>query len=280
MKQLRNRVFLMLSILFFSINCCKGQSNSVEIDKSWPFSEYFEVTKKHDRESNTWYYLTRIKHADKEGNIIRLKTEFANKTEGEPVRAFALRKNTAVAINASMGLLTLPPDTRQPVGIQIIDGKIIQQLKTTSYTLGIKDNNELVSYPPGTKAEEILKDGVNNALTAFNPLIEDHKMVSEEVLNVRRNSFVKHPRQVIGQFDNLDILILSCGGRGFDGDGMTARDMMRILKGMNVKFAFNLDGGGSVSTVIKDQLITKKIDNDGSAERLRSNFLYVMEKND
>lgn len=53
---------------------------------------------------------------------------------------------------------------------------------------------------------------------------------------------------------NLDILILSCGGRGFDGDGMTAKEMMKILKRLNVKFAFNLDGGGSVSTVINRQV--------------------------
>lgn len=84
---------------------------------------------------------------------------------------------------------------------------------------------------------------------------------------------------MIAQFDNLDLLIFSCGGRGFDGDGMTAKEMMKILKDLGVKFAFNLDGGGSTSTVIKDQLITKRIDNNGTRERLRPNFLYVMEDN-
>lgn len=82
---------------------------------------------------------------------------------------------------------------------------------------------------------------------------------------------------MIAQLDNLDLLILSCGGRGFDGEGMTAEDMIRILLENKVKFAVNLDGGGSVSTVIRGELITKKIDNQGTEDRPRSNFLYIKE---
>ena len=165
----------------------------------------------------------------------------------------------------------------QSVGIQIVDGKIIQDLPTKVYTLGIRDNNELLAYRPGTNAKFILEDGVRNALTGFIPLIENHEPVSEELFKKAGNLIVKNPRQVIAQFDDLDILFLSCGGRGFDGDGMTASDLIRVLKSLDVRFAFNLDGGGSVSTVIGDKLLTKKIDNHGTAERLRPNFLYVSE---
>ena len=111
----------------------------------------------------------------------------------------------------------------------------------------------------------------------FVPLIVDYKPVGEEVLQVVGNNVQKHPRQVIAQLDNLDLLILSCGGRGFDGEGMTAEDMIRILLENKVKFAVNLDGGGSVSTVIRGELITKKIDNQGTEDRPRSNFLYIKE---
>lgn len=276
MKRIKNE--WLFSVCFFLLLGCTAE-NTPEDKSEWAFAKYLTLSKKHDPASNTTYYLTRIKHKDEDGNIIKLRTQFANRSEGETARAFAIRNGTAVTINASQGLDDLPDNQRQPAGIQIIDGEIIQDLNTTAYTLGIKDNNELLAYAPGTKAQDILDDGINTALTAFYPLIENHEWVSDEVLAIRGNSAVKHPRQVIAQFDNLDLLIFSCGGRGFDGDGMTAKEMMKILKELGVKFAFNLDGGGSTSTVIKDQLITKKIDNNGTRERLRPNFLYVMEEN-
>jgi len=277
MKQIKNGILYSVCIIFLFVSCT---ADSIPDDKAeWAFAKYLTVSKEFDQESNTTYYLTRIKHKDDNGSIIRLRTQFSNRSEGETTRTFAIRNKTAVAINGSQGLDDLPDNARQPAGIQIIDGEIVQDLNTTAYTLGIKDNNELLAYAPGTKAQDILNDGTNTALTAFYPLIENHEWVSDEVLAVRGNSAEKHPRQVIAQFDNMDLLIFSCGGRGFDGDGMTAKEMMKILKELGVRFAFNLDGGGSTSTVIKDQLITKRIDNNGTRERLRPNFLYVMENN-
>lgn len=274
MKQIKDQMIFVLYVLFLSTGCYTAQTG-----KSQTFSENVKVTKEYDETSKTTYHLTRIKHTGQDGKLIKLRLGMSNKPEGESATQFASRMNTGVAFNASMGLKNPPPGTRQPVGIQIIDGKIIQELPTNAYTLGIKDNNELVAYPPGTKAKAILADGSATALTAFIPLILDHKEVSESLFKVAGNLIVKHPRQAIAQFDNGDILVFSTGGRGIDGEGMTAKDMMRIFKKLNVRFAFNLDGGGSVSTVVKDQLITKKIDEKGTAERPRPNFLYVMEDN-
>ncbi len=277
MKQIKSGILSLVCVMLL-FGSCKAQDKT-EDEPKWAFAEYLTISKEYDAASNTTYYLTRIKHKDKNSNIIKLRTQFSNRSEGETTRTFAIRNKTAVAINASQGLDDLPDNARQPAGIQIINGEIIQDLNTTAYTLGIKDNNELLAYAPGTKAQDILNDGTKTALTAFAPLIENYEWVSDEVLAVRGNLAVKHPRQVIAQFGNLDLLIFSCGGRGFDGDGMTAKEMMKVLKALGVKFAFNLDGGGSTSTVIKDQLITKRIDGNGKVERLRPNFLYVMEDN-
>lgn len=234
------------------------------------------VERKYDATSKTFYFLTHIKHVDKDGNILKLRHAHANKSTGETVVEFAKRINIpAVAINAStMRNLDLP-GTIAPNGVQIIDSIIIQDLKTTAYTLGIKSNNELVAFHPDIRAAEILNAGVKDALTAFMPIIENYTVVSDNVIAIRENSFEKHPRQVIAQCDNLDILILSCGGRGFDGEGMTAQDLIRVLLEKGVKFAYNLDGGGSVTTVINGNRITKQIDGDGTKDRLRPNFLYV-----
>lgn len=247
--------------------------NNKEDDITTARKDFFDVECAYDIESSTYYFLTQINHKDKNGKLIKLKHAHSIKEKGETVREFAQRVNCTLAFNAST--MRAVDDGIKPNGVQIIDGDIIQNIKTTAYTLGIKDNNLLVAYKPGVNIHDILKDGVNDALTAFGPLIEDYRTVSDEVLKIRGNYSEKHPRQVIAQLGNLDLLFLSCGGRGFDGEGMTAQDVIRILQQHEVKFAYMLDGGGSVSTVVNGELITKKIDKNGTAERLRPNFLYI-----
>ena len=237
-------------------------------------SENYSYRKHFDNESDTYYYLTKINHRDKKGRLLKLRNGMSAKKEGETASEFAERTQSDLVFNASLGIRNLGPDVKQPIGIQIVDGKIVQDLPWKYYTLGIKENNELLSFRPGARAQEVLDAGAKNALTAFIPLIENHKPVSEEIFKIAGH-LQKHPRQVIAQFDNLDILFLSCGGRGIDGEGMTAKDLVRILGKLNVKFAFNLDGGGSVSTVIGGRLITKHIDEKGTKARPRANFLYV-----
>src|SRR5690606_16901988 len=106
--------------------------------------------------------------------------------------------------------------------------------------------------------------------------IENFKPVDAGVLGLTPAFQAVHPRQIIAQMENLDIVFLSCGGRGFEGKGMTSMDVIRILKNEGVKFAFMLDGGGSTSVVINGTLVTPKIDKQGTKERLRPNFLYFL----
>ena len=262
-------------LIIMLFGCSAGQQ---ELFKNANGDDIITYQRKYDAPSNTYYYLTRVKHQDKNGKMLQLQMALSTKPNGETVPEFSNKIGTPLlAMNASMGIRGLGPDRRQVSGRQIIDGVIAQDFTSRNYTLGIKDTNELVVYPPEMTAQDILDDGTNNALTCFVPLIVDYKPVGEEVLQVVGNNVQKHPRQVIAQLDNLDLLILSCGGRGFDGEGMTAEDMIRILLENKVKFAVNLDGGGSVSTVIRGELITKKIDNQGTEDRPRSNLLYNKE---
>src|SRR5690606_10277076 len=112
--------------------------------------------------------LTRIKHRDREGNIIPLRQAHAAKVSGETVREFAKRMNTALAFNASTQRSS-KTGARTPNGVQIVDGTIVQDLPTNVYTLGVKRDKKLVAYPPGTRARDMLKDGAVQALTAFIP---------------------------------------------------------------------------------------------------------------
>lgn len=279
-----NTFFLIFSVVFpnfRNINVVHPAVIDKTADTIIVKNDAFIVSKHYDTPSETWYYLTRIKHRDRTGKIIKLNLSLtdANEPMGETASEFAARTNATLVFNASQSKIITTYSGEEkiiPKRIQIVNGNIISGKPNQFYTLGIKENNELVVYPPGITGKEILKDGINAALTAFVPLIENHQSVLAEVVDLAAGTLRrKDPRQVIAQLDNLDIIFLTCGGRGYGGTGMTPTDVIRILGKLNVKLAYNLDGGGSSSTVVNGRFINSKIDGHGTLERPRANFLYV-----
>lgn len=272
-----SQIFLVLFIVLSG--CSEDYSIDAKgeiVEESITELENISYEFKWDAPSATYYYLTRIKHKDQNGNILKLQMQLQNEKNGETVPNFAARiGNPLMAMNATMGLGGLPDDIKIVAGIQIKDGEILQELDSRNYTLGVRDDNTLLAYRPDKTAQDILDDGTKTALTCFVPLVENFESVSEDILTYVGNLSEKNPRQVIAQYENLDLLILSCGGRGYGGEGMLASDMVRILLENKVKFAVNLDGGGSVCTVINGKRITKQIDGRGTLDRPRSNFLYI-----
>src|SRR5690606_22230544 len=129
MERVKHKYFALICAALLLSICSQAQDDIPKTGRTSDFSENYNVSKHFDKESNTYYYLTRIKHKDKQGKLIKLRLALSNKPEGEAVRAFAVRMNTALAFNASMGRTDLPPNVRQPKGLQIIDGVIKQELK-------------------------------------------------------------------------------------------------------------------------------------------------------
>lgn len=235
-------------------------------------------TKQHDGISSTWYYLTRIPHKDKDGEILKLKhhnMQYATKT----IKDFAIEKGATFASNAAWTV-----ENQQFSGVTMVDGVPQDYVPLTSeqleyrYILGITEDNTLRSFIGDTSVAQLSGLGIKQAITAFIPLIEDGNAVSQSLLTVFHMD-EKHPRQAIAQLPNKDILYLSCGGRGFDGQGMTASDVVRILLGQGATFAHMLDGGGSVSTVVRGVHINHPIDSRGMSPRKHAHALYIDKDN-
>jgi len=221
-----------------------------------------------DLESATYYDLTTINTAG-----ITLRNGLADNSMGETGTDFARRVDCCVAFNGSQG--TAPPgQVMDPIGIQLIDGNIVQELPTNHHTLGIKAGNQLLSYSPGSTAISIKNDGAVFALSAFRPIIENHQAITLPPNN-GEGQYAKNPRQVIAQYDDGRIVVLSCGGRGYGGEGMTYPEFTRILTALDVKFAFVLDGGGSTTMILNGERVTPLIDGNGTQERVRANWLYI-----
>lgn len=239
---------------------------------------YDEITyeKYRDTTSSTDYFITFIPNKDTEGNVIQLKhgyqNDLINSGVGETARSFANKRAASLVTNASIwdvgtGLIK---------GVQIQDG-VIKQDKDggTSYTLGIKADNTLVTYPPATSAATILAAGCVNAITAFFPMIENSVAVDPAIYNVIGNPAEPNPRNVIAQLPNKDIIFLTCEGRTASNLGMTYADVIRILLARGVATAYCLDGGGSTQTVVRSLLINNPLDDSGKTERKVADFLYI-----
>jgi hypothetical protein len=90
-------------------------------------------------------------------------------------------------------------------------------------------------------------NGIVSALCGFLPIIVNY----EDVESVTTNSDTHAPRQIIGQWGNGDYAIITCEGRDFhNSDGWTLDEAKNICRKHGLKFAYNLDGGGSTETML------------------------------
>lgn len=250
---------------------------------------YDEITYTEGRKFDTSYKIVRIPHKDKNGDLIKLQRgiEGGNKSHPENIVAseFSKRTGATYVSNGSTGSAT----RGMMHGQQIFNGTVLDSIKDyealkTRWTLAIADDNTLISFPPEVSAQEIKDKGYNNTVSGFGPLINDGKIVYKEG-DYSTNSNVPNPRQVICQLENKDILFFSCDGRvkaqGLLQKGMTLTEVIETLKseynfGSNgIMFAYNLDGGGSTSSILRGRRLNKVTDNNNKSERPLLDFLYV-----
>lgn len=170
-----------------------------------------------------------------------------------------------------------PDDTILTEGYCIKDGIVLQDVDGTlhpnQYTLGIKTDGTLKAYPHSVTPSEMISDGVNDAVVGFVPIIEDGEISADNVLSICPHASVKNPRQIIGQLKTGDYIVFSCDGRTIGEEGMTLKECANTLKEIfpNIKFAYNLDGGGSTQTFVRKKRINRLI---GSAPSIPNVIVF------
>jgi hypothetical protein len=243
-----------------------------------PFYSEITYSKYIDSVTGTPYVITKIPNRDKNDQLIPLKHGYPNEQMNgvfDTALSYSVQHNASFVANASRWNTT----NGQIYGIQIKDGKVLQDTPHgQNYTLGIKQDNTLVAYPPTADASAILADGCIQAVSGFYPLIQNGQTVDPSIYQSDGDPNGYDPRQVIGQMPNLDIVFLTAEGRNPNTNkdqGLMYSDIIRIMQGIGVKFAYNLDGGGSEQTVVRGVLTTNPTDNNGQTVRLVADFLYV-----
>lgn len=205
------------------------------------------VKYKYDAKTNTHYTVIRT---NKKPFV--LAPFGASKGQCSAVE-IAKKYNFDICINA--GLFNPREDTYEPEGIIIQNGEVIQNKSACFYPdsmpLTIDINGELGYASADIDAHELLKQGIVSAVCGFMPIVIDYEPVPEDKWTKVPHYTKPHQRQIIGQYDNEDYIIITCEGRGYaNSDGWTIKDAQRVCTELGVKFAYNLDGGTSTETVI------------------------------
>ncbi|WP_353846696.1 phosphodiester glycosidase family protein [Mammaliicoccus sciuri] len=122
--------------------------------------------------------------------------------------------------------------------------------------------------------------GYNNTVSGFGPIISDGKIIVKDG-DYSPNTIVSHPRQVIAQLPNKDLIFFSCDGRENNTHtmvekGMTLKEVAEtLLDHYDIQFAYNMDGGGSTASVVRSHKLNRSMDENKTTERKVLDFLYV-----
>lgn len=248
---------------------------------------YNEVSHFRGRKFDTTYYITHIPHLDSQGNIIKLKRGLYGNNPNKPAHMtpsdFARKTKATFVSNASTG----SGSQLKMHGQQLYEGQILDSVKGDEYpalnnrwTLAIGDDNTLTSFPPDVQASEIRNKGYNNTVSGFGPIISDGKIIVKDG-DYSPNTIVSHPRQVIAQLPNKDLIFFSCDGRENNTHtmvekGMTLQEVAEtLLDHYDIQFAYNMDGGGSTASVVRSHKLNRSMDDNKTTERKVLDFLYV-----
>lgn len=160
-------------------------------------------------------------------------------------------KGFVFAINSGV----FDTSTKKPDGIIIQNGAVVQNtpavLHSGSKPLTISSDGTLGYADADADANELVSNGIVSAVCGFMPIIIDYEAVPDTEWNSIAHYTQNAQRQIIGQFGNDDYAIITCEGRDYDNsDGWTIAEAQSICQKHGLKFAYNLDGGGSTETML------------------------------
>lgn len=224
-------------------------------------SENMTVDYEYDAESDAFYTVVRIFKEKIDGSLQYPSVVAPNNMQAATYSALSLAKSTdrySVVINAGI----FNTATMKQRGTLILDGSVLQDVVDPdtdgALLLTIDSNGDLGYAQPDVPANTLISNGIQSCVLGWNPLIVDYDDFDVPQALQTRVGELQAQRQIIGQWGNGDYGIVTCEGRAYHhSDGWTYAEAKKILKRLGLKFAYNLDGGGSTETVIgKKQINT------------------------
>lgn len=232
--------------------------NELAAERMADFLRNVTLTSGYDEASATSYTALRIfqERLDGEKQYPFVYAPNAAGAASLSAKDLAALESWPLVINA--GIFNM--DTGCPDGLLIQNGTVIQEGPSVTHAgckpLTIDFQGDLGYAEADAAAADL--SGMISAVCGFMPIVTDFQPVAEENWNAIDSYTQKAQRQIIGQYANGDYAILTCEGRGFGGSqGWTMAEAQAVCQKLGLKFAYNLDGGGSTETVLgKKQLNT------------------------
>lgn len=201
-----------------------------------------------------------------------LKVVLANDqlvSKGETTSHAGKRTGAVLAINAG-GFNKNSKGYLSPIGITVVNGQIktFSDNKNVSF-VGFNKQGRLVGGKISSQAE-LKKKGILQGASFLPTLLKDGKKQPIP----REWAQARHPRTLIGHFDNGDLLLIVIDGRrkGWSG-GVTLEEAQRKLLEFHVQDAYNLDGGGSSVFYYKGKVLNRP--SDGRERPVISNIVIM-----
>lgn len=116
------------------------------------------------------------------------------------------------------------------------------------------NNNGNISYGK-SGLEENIKNDTSFFIGGLLRLYDSEKIYKDSYGGDSQNSSIA--RTFIGIDDNNNLSLITIGEGSKRNKGASFDESIKILKSLNIKTAFILDGGGSTNMIIKDKEITK-----------------------
>lgn len=159
------------------------------------------------------------------------------------------------------------------IGGTVVDGEIIKEFVVKSnedlFFVGIDKKGNLVGKIPKS-AEEVVALKPYQGVSFIPILIKDGNKVELPGAWAK----TKHPRTIIGQYANDDLILIVVDGRqGEYSSGITLERLQTKLLELGVKDAYNLDGGGSTAMYFNGKVLNKP--SDGSERPVANNFIVL-----
>lgn len=241
------------------------------------------ITYNEFRLKNTKCFIINIPKTNQYGKVNKFKiglpfNDFEVTSRYQSTNDFSKLNNTTLALNSGI----FDPDSDTIWGATIIDGQIVRNNKTTGvedlYYLTIADDGKFGYVKVGnTTAEQMIADGIKNAVMGFFPILINGEKVSHTYPYVDGT----YPRQVLCQLKDGTQFVFACEGREFNNVGLDFVDIQDYLleNYPNIDLAFNMDGGGSLSVNYYRNKLNKNFDDGGRTDRKVPTFLYINNEN-
>lgn len=213
-----------------------------------------------DSVTGAFYTIVNIPQVDSDGNKQYPFVLWDNYPNGGNKSVIQMNKsrNFRVAINA--GRFSSPYGgttevTGMPQGMVIQNGENKTGTVTGSSAdrvLTINNQGELGYANVTDSPSALIANGIVSAVSGFVPIIANYKNIQETDSSITyATNDADAQRQILGQYNNGDYIVISTEGRDNQGGGFfTVPQLQDLCKSLGVKFAFLLDGGGSTQTVI------------------------------